>query len=118
MVIAMASDMIKCELCGRPANAKPVIQYWKADDGSVICDHCHERVAKKTGVEAKEVVQEAPESAYAGDKFDYRVVAYTDEADLKALGRKGWELVSVVAQSAGLLNTGAPEVKLFLKRKL
>ncbi len=113
----MSQDIIKCELCGRPATAQPKIQYWRADDDSIICDHCHERVAKKVGIEARESVQEAaPEAPYAGEKFDYKVVAYTDEDDLKLLGRKGWELVSAVAMAGGLLKTGAPEIKLFLKR--
>ena len=116
----MAEDLIKCELCGRPANAKPVIQYWRADDGSTICDHCHERVAKKGSIEDRESEQEipSPEPAYAGTRFDYKVAAFTDEEDLKALGRKGWELVGVVAQSGGLLGKGGPEIKLFFKRKL
>ena len=116
----MAEDLIKCELCGRPASAKPVIQYWKADDSSVICDHCHERVVKKTGGEAKELVEEfsAPEPTYAGTRFDYKVAAFTDEEDLKAFGRKGWDLVGAVAQPGSLLGKGGPEIKLFLKRKL
>jgi len=112
----MSEDIIKCELCGRPATAQPKIQYWRADDNSIICDHCHERVVKKTGGEAREVVQEASEVPYVGEKFDYKVAAYTDEDDLKLLGRKGWELVSAVPIAGGLLKTGAPEIKLFLKR--
>src|SRR3989338_5515793 len=116
----MAPDIIKCGWCGRPASDLPKIQYWRADDNSIICDHCHERVAKQIGNEGKEVIQEAeaPEAPYTGDKFDYKVAAFSSEEDLKALGRRGWKLVSAVAQPGSLLGKGGPEIKLFLRKKL